>query len=141
MTFISRRHALLAACGLAVGSAGVFGYVWLSRNVESIIEANLDFLTIAPGSIEEFATAFRDAFPARATHINRVISNPEIAIERLRQMDISKADRMVAESICTTFLLSSDFFGNSEDYTKPVKFVALAEPHQNAAFNTLARFE
>ena len=45
------------------------------------------------------------------------------------------------ERICAAFLMSSDFFTNGADETRPVRYLALYEPTKVGCTNPFARFD
>ncbi len=62
---------------------------------------------------------------------------------RLAERDRWSGARLEAleERICTAFLMSSDFFKNGADESRPVRYLALYEPTRIGCANPFARFD
>lgn len=122
--------------GLALGLAGG-SLVWraLRRReprasaIAKVLEVNLGYLQVREEDRERFA---RD-FAAVA----------KMAEARLANRDRWSGARLEAleERICSSFLMSSDFFKNGADESRPVRYLALYEPPTVGCTNPFARFD
>jgi hypothetical protein len=128
-----RRRLLL---GLGLGLAGG-AVVWRLRPrptarasaIAEVLATNLGYLQVSDEDREAFA---RD-FAAGATMAERRL------VDRNRWSG-ARIEALEAR-ICTTFLMSSDFFKNGADESRPVRYLALYEPTRVGCANPFARFD
>ena len=86
--------------------AAAYSYAWLPP--EERIRRHFDYLTIEPGAAERFVREFErehGRVTPRAVEANRLLY--------------------------TEFLMSTDFFRNGGDESKPVRFVAYHDPYRS----------
>ena len=134
MTKVPRGRRLFL--GLTLGLAGG---TWIFRALQrrapsvsaiaSVVERNLSYLQTRAEDRERFARDFALVAP--------------MAEARLAERERFSGARVEAleERICATFLLSSDFFHNGADESRPVRYLALHEPTRAGCTNPFARFD
>lgn len=93
------------------------------------LEKNLGYLQMREEDRERFARDFAAEAP--------------MAEGRLTERERWSGARIEAleERICATFLMSSDFFKNGADESRPVRYLALYEPSKAGCTNPFARFD
>ena len=142
MTSSTRRAVLTLGLMVAVGGAATATRATIGAGegaVERAIRTRLSYLTFGQGSVEAFAAALREAYPSRSSRFSRVRAHPRKALIALLRGFMAMADiDRVEERICTEFLLSSDFFQNGADVTRPVKFIGYTDPYSSPCSNPLA---
>lgn len=127
-----RRLFLGLAAGLAGGTL-IFRALRRRTSrpnaIALVIERNLGYLQSRAEDRERFARDFALVAP--------------MAEARLAERERWSNARVEAleERICTTFLLSSDFFRNGADESRPVRYLALHEPTRAGCTNPFARFD
>jgi hypothetical protein len=128
-----RRRLLL---GLGVGLAGgALAWRALRRRapgesaVAKVVATKLGYLETRAEDRQRFARDFAAEAPR--------------AEEHLTHRDRFSGARMEAleDRICAAFLLSSDFFRNGADESRPVRYLALHDPWKVGCTNPFARFD
>lgn len=132
---LGRRTFLRVALGggalAALGMAGDWfrirtRFLWEARAVENYaraytyphlpparrIQRHFDYLTLDAAGIERFVREYEAAFGAA-------------------ELDNVAANRL----LYTKYLMSTDFFLNGQDETRPVRFVALHDPYVSPCWN------
>lgn len=148
-TNISRRKFLFAGFGLSTLSL-ISGWWFLkvrkndiSPIINAIIKQELSYLKISPQLLAQFNSdlaAFLDEpnlkliswigmFTPLYTHTPLLDLN-----DRSRQ-----TKQLVAEQVCTWFLLSTDFFQNNSDTSVPLRYLRFYNPNRHTC-NSLAEF-
>ncbi len=136
---ISRRTflktGLVGAAGFAMsGSLGYFyrdeiGHVQ-ETEIAKFIRGNFAYLKldVRDEEIETFYKEYREWYkPVVRDHWQRIIKKrgPDVFVEDM-------------DEVATTFLLSTDFFINGADETRPVKYVRLYAPYKNPCWDPVA---
>lgn len=143
---ISRR-AFLAGGAAAVGGLGVW---WLARGlplpgyvddlVVRILQRRLHYLKLDEADLRAFAAdlvADRDAVQTRAVRLAALAYPlyPKLPDETLAGAGAAA----IEDEVVTRFLLSSDFFWNDADETRPVRYLGYYVPGRAACFNPFLR--
>lgn len=141
---MQRRHFIYASALGATGIAAIAGWRFLNARVESaiakVLHKQLHYLVLDPVGVEQFARDFAerkiissmklrdiDAAGVLYTHLGLTAHNKLLdAIHR-------GEDRIV-----TAYLISTDFFSNGADETRPVKYMGYFDPLR-ACGNPFAR--
>ena len=130
---VLRRRVLL---GLALGVAGgsLLWRAWRRREpggsaVARVLEENLGYLQIREEDRERFARDFATYAPMAE---GRLADRSRWSGARVEALE---------ERICLTFLMSSDFFQNGADESRPLRYRALYEPSKVGCANPFARFD
>lgn len=140
MRTISRRTflggGLLAAAGLIT--------LWVTRSnqedlVVRILRRNLAYLTISDADLRRFAADFVADQDLMQTPKLRIagLFNPLYSMVPDDTLDSIPAAQNIEDIVTTQFLLSSDFFWNSEDESQSVNYIAYYEPGRVACLNPL----
>jgi hypothetical protein len=94
-----------------------------------VLERDLDYLQTRAEDRERFARDFASEAPMA-----------EARLADRRRWSVARVEAL-EERICLTFLMSSDFFRNGADESKPVRYLSLYEPSKVGCANPFARFD
>jgi len=97
--------------------------------IAQVLERNLGYLQSREEDRERFARDFALEAPMAEAHLTERVRWSGARIEALE------------ERICATFLMSSDFFRNGADESRPVRYLALYQPPRVGCTNPFARFD
>ena len=117
MLWFAQVSSLVGARRAAAQTAATPAQPAVRSPIIDDLASHFSYLKIEPGVLAAFATAYE-------THYG----SPNLNIPQ------------IAAGMHTRFLLSTDFFQNGANETKPVKFVALYDPYVTPCYNPLARF-
>ena len=129
---MSRRLLLGLTLGLAGGALAWKAFRRREPRgsaIARVLEDSLGYLQIVEEDRERFARDFARGAP--------------MAEGRLAERNRWSGARLEAleERICTSFLMSSDFFRNGADESRPVRYLALYDPPKVGCTNPFARFD
>ena len=136
---ISRRKFLIS--GLATLSLGVTGWAYSQefnyRNlVISVLHRKLSYLTLDETSLETFADDFSDDYGTLG-HKGQLLALSRPVFSLVDSLEVEEVTRFEDRAV-SKFLLSTDFFRNGADETRPVKYVAYYNPYKFACGNPFA---
>ncbi|NTS39503.1 hypothetical protein HRG84_01180 [Flavisolibacter sp. BT320] len=104
----------------------------MSSTIQSILKRELHYLTIDPKGLAQFSDdyiRFVEQFPTLGQQKFRLRIAGEYLFNKNAQTSA------IVEGIVKRFLLSSDFFVNRMDESKPVKYLGLHDNNKSACFN------
>jgi hypothetical protein len=144
MQRITRRRLIGTAIAAAVGLTGWCAYENNYSNlIVSILTTKLEFLNLDEVDLNTFAHEFAaDAGTFGSKGHLLALTYP--VLRRADFMRMGKADTEIAEfeyRVVSKFLLSTDYFKNGADETRPVRYVAYNSPYRFACGNPFAQFE
>lgn len=137
------RRAFLAGSLVVVGGAGVW---WATRDhiedlIVRILRRQLYYLDVDEADLRAYAgdlTARTSLMTSSSTRAFSLV-NPVYSIAPESVLDADARIGVIEDEIVTGFLLSSDFFMNGEDESRPVTYIAYYEPGLVPCFNPLLR--
>lgn len=132
-TRITRRRLLLAATGAAV--TGLVGSTYFGTDYHEVlvstIRTKLSYLKLEDGAPEAFARDFdADYGPFHVSLLQKLLGQQGVKT----QVGAEDFDNIVV----SRFLLSTDFFRNGSDESKPVRYLAYFDPYTGACGNPFA---
>lgn len=138
MLRFNRRNLLRLGVvgGVALGSTGAaawFGQEWIKRlhptELAGYLESNFDYLTFSFGreKFHEFAEAYSQYYEEIRRESWHVFRGGD-AEEQRKTMD----------EFAMRFLMSTDFFLNGADESRPINYVMFYHPYRSPCWNPLA---
>ena len=135
-----------------VGAAAVI--TWWRRSLggdreretaRAILRKKLGYLELDEGDVERFLDDFlsdQNPHPLRS-RLRRLHSGLPLYeyTDILAATSLAGRVEALEEWLVTSFLLSSDFFGNNADTTRVVHYVAFYDPYRLPCTNPFARFD
>lgn len=125
---MNRRFFLkLTGAGAAMVVLPGMGFVYTSyqRAAKGLILDELDYLTLDVAGVEQFVQDY-----ATNKHDNYLLK-----IRGLYMLRTSARKSKVVEELVQDYLLSTDFFRNRMDESKPLKYIGLYNPYKTPCAN------
>jgi len=139
---IRRRRFLMLGAGTAVGVVATLG---LSRGfrgnpsavIVAILERRLGYLQIDRGSLDRFAADYIDTRKrfSRELSLMSLFALPYRYVTPHPWLKRGHALRRLEDNVVSRYLLSTDFFENGANETRPVAYVEFHDPYSIACRN------
>ncbi|HUN91826.1 MAG TPA: hypothetical protein VMU33_07205 [Burkholderiaceae bacterium] len=151
---ITRRRLLVGGLALAgLATAGFFtGRVAAQAEIVAILHRRLAFLKLDDADLHAFAKDQIDTLLAKRPtwnrwkyHFHELVSPssgtqfaPQVALQAGQPAPARSRREQIEDSLVSTFLMSSDFFSQGADESKPVRYQGFYDP-MRACGNPFAR--
>jgi hypothetical protein len=137
------RRQLLG--GFLLGALGLGGlYTYQNRYnklIVSILQDRLSYLDLSEIDLDAFADDFADDRGTYGTR-GRLLALTYPIFETADFLNPAEEETMrFEERVVSRFLLSTDFFWNNSDETRPVRYLAYNNPYRTGCANPLAQLE
>jgi hypothetical protein len=136
---ISRRRFLIS--GVATMTAAVAGWAYLQEFtyhnlIISVLHRKLSYLELDESSLGKFAADFAGDYGTLG-HKGQLLALSRPVLPLVDSLAADEVTRF-EDRVVSKFLLSTDFFRNGADETRPVKYVAYYNPYNVACGNPFA---
>lgn len=144
MNRFTRRLFVTTATAFGAAVIGLGGRWWIGASpaayVRGLILDRLPYLTLAPGTLEAFLRDMAEYERPSGNQRFATLFGLHLArgVTALAGGSFQEKLSYYETQLVTLFLMSSDFFQNGEDDSKPVRYRALADPYVSACSNPIA---
>jgi hypothetical protein len=135
------RRLFIGATAVILGAGGKWWYgVSPTAYARSLILERLPYLKLAPGALDAFVKDIAAYEHPSGNQRFATLFGLHLAhgLTHLTGGNFRKKLDYYETQLVTLFLMSTDFFPNGEDISKPVQYLALADPYVAACSNPVA---
>jgi hypothetical protein len=128
------RRILLAGAAVTGAVAGLFGVRFLlAKDADAVVKVlrkRLDYLQLDDADVQRFADDLASRHPMSSVRLRTLVAAGPLYTGFAFSSHNFLADgiRHGEERVTTLFLLSSDFFINGSDASKPVRYLGYYDP-------------
>jgi hypothetical protein len=131
---MNRRFFLkLAGVGTGLVALPGMGFVYASygRAAKGLLLNELDYLTLDIKGVEQFVQVYAKSKS----------ENYQLKVRGLYMLRTSASQSKVVEELVRDYLLSTDFFRNRMDESKPLQYIGLYDPYKTPCANPFSHIQ